>query len=230
MNIVHEEKDFVVVNKPAGILTHRTLHSFEPALADEAVEGYPEMAKVGDLSDLRPGVVHRLDKDTSGVIVFARNQKFFEYLKKCFQAGEVKKTYLALVWGVAPERGIIDVPIGLKSGTTKRSVLARNMKMVKSAVTEYKTLKHFTFGADEFSLVKIFPKTGRTHQIRVHFLHIHHPVVGDPLYGKKKNPFGLARQFLHADTIEFPLPEGRRIALSADLPHDLEAVLWILTK
>ncbi len=238
MNIIHEDSDFVVVNKPAGVLTHRTSHSFEPALADEAVEGYPEMAGVGDLPELRPGVVHRLDKDTSGVVVFARNQKFFEYLKGCFKEGKVKKTYLALVWGRTPDRGTIDAPIGLKSGSTRRSVLppsqgygragARNMKMVKPARTEYQTERHFSYEGEEFSLVKLFPKTGRTHQLRVHLLHIHHPVVGDPLYGKRKNPFGLARQFLHADTIEFPIPGGKRASFGADLPTDLEAVLKVL--
>lgn len=239
MNVIHEEKGFVVVNKPAGVLVHRTLarrstsaggeRYDEPALADELVKKYPEMKNVGDAPEIRPGVVHRLDRDTSGIVVFARTQEFFNWLKKCFQAGEVKKTYRALVLGETPPRGIIDFPIGLKPGTTKRSVLARNMKMVKEAKTEYVCEKHFEYNGEKFSLLTIHPHTGRTHQIRVHLLHIHHPVVGDQLYGKRENPFGLMRQFLHADTIEFPLPDGKRISLGADLPPDLEAVLGILT-
>lgn len=225
MDIIHEDRDFVVVNKPAGVLTHRTQYSFEPALADEVLECYPEMRKVGDSPEFRPGVVHRIDKDTSGILVFARTQVFFEYLKKLFQEGSVKKTYIALVWGKMPESGTINAPIGLKSGTTKRSILARNMKMVKPAVTEYRIMKHAIYNKEQFSLVKLFPKTGRTHQLRVHLLYIHHPVVGDPLYGKRKNPFGLTRQFLHADTIEFALPGGRRVSFGADIPSDLADVL-----
>ena len=225
MNVILEDKDFVAVSKPAGVLTHKTFHSSGETLADEVLAHYPEIKNVGDEPILRPGVVHRLDKDTTGVVIFARNQEFFNHLKNCFKEGKVKKIYKALVWGKTPKNGTIEVPIGLKSGSTKRSVSAKNMKMVKSAITEYKTEKYFSLGKDEFSLVQVFPKTGRTHQIRVHFLHIHHPIVGDPIYGKRKNPFELTRQFLHAESIEFPLASGSRIKIEADLPEELQKIL-----
>ncbi len=227
--MLHAEKDFVAVGKPAGVLTHRTPHSEGATLADLVAEKYPEIRKVGDEPSLRPGVVHRLDKDTSGVILFARNQPAFEYLKKCFQEGRVRKTYLALVWGKTKERGIVDAPIGLRSGSVRRSVLAKNMKMVKPAHTEYETMRHFTYEGEDFSLLYVYPKTGRTHQIRVHMAHIGHGLVGDPLYMKRKNPFGLARQFLHAEKVEFQSPTGKRVSIQADLPPDLKAVLSLLT-
>jgi len=240
LNIIHAEKDFVVVNKPAGVLVHRTTKSAEPALADELVKKYPDMKGVGDAPDIRPGVVHRLDRDTSGIVVFARTQAFYDHLKECFKTGAVKKTYRALVWGETPPRGVIDIPIGLKPGTTKRSVKARNMKMIKEAKTEYVLDKVLECDGKTFSLLTIHPHTGRTHQIRVHLLAIHHAVVGDELYGRRENPFGLKRQFLHADTIEFPLPavagakadsfEGRRASFGADFPEDLQAVLGLLTE
>lgn len=230
MDIIHKEKGFVVVNKPPDVLVHRTTKSSDPALADELLLKYPEMKNVGDAPDVRPGVVHRLDRDTSGIVIFALTQDFFDWLKNCFKTGEVKKTYRALVWGETPGRGVIDFPIGLKPGTTKRSVRARNMKMVKEAKTEYVCERVFDYDGQKFSLLKIYPHTGRTHQIRVHLLAIHHAVVGDEMYGKRENPFGLKRQFLHADTIEFPLPDGKRMSFGADLPEDLEAVLGKLSR
>lgn len=228
--IIHEQKDFLVVNKGPGTLVHRTALSAEPALADVLSETYPEMRHVGDAPTLRPGVVHRLDRDTSGIVVFARTQSFFEYLKKLFQTKEVKKTYRALAWGAAAPKGIINAPIGLKPGTTKRSVRAKNMKMVKEALTEYALEKLYSYDDQKFSLLKIFPHTGRTHQIRVHLLSIHHPVVGDTLYGWRENPFGLHRQFLHADTIEFPLPSGSRVSFGCDFPPDLLVIIKKLEK
>lgn len=229
MQIIHEEKEFVVVDKPAGVLTHGTARSEEESLADEVALKYPEIRHVGDDPILRPGVVHRLDKDTSGVILFARTQDFFEYLKSCFKEGKVKKTYCALVWGKTKEQGIIDMPIGLKSGSIKRSVLAKNMKMVKSAITEYKTLEHFIFEEKDFSLVQVYPKTGRTHQIRVHMAHIGHGIVGDPLYMKRKDPFHVHGQLLHAEIIEFPLPEGKQAHFEAPVEGDFARVLGVLT-
>lgn len=227
VSVIFEDKDVIAVNKPAGLIVHpvpRGKHR-EETLTDILLPKYPEIGKVGDKPEQRPGVVHRLDRDTSGVIVLARNQAFFEYLKKRFQASEVKKSYLALAWGRLPQEGVIDTPIGLKSGTTKRSTRARKMKMVKEAVTEYATLERFEREGDEFSFVRLHPRTGRTHQLRVHLLSVHHPIVGDQQYGRRKNPWDLTRQFLHAASIEFPMPDGRRVRFEADLPEELEAIL-----
>lgn len=230
--VILEEKDFVVLNKPAGMIVHAP-HRFtadSPTIVDFVRTRYPETKKVGDDPETRPGIVHRLDKDTSGVLVIARTNDFFFHLKNLFQRGLVKKMYRALVWGRVPLEGVIDISIGLKPGSVKRSARARTMKMVKHAVTEYKTMSRFIRDGEEFSLVRVFPKTGRTHQIRVHFLEIHHPIIGDQMYGKRKNPWGLERQFLHAESIEFPLPDGKRFRIEAEMPKDLLAIVADLEK
>lgn len=231
--IILKTKDFVAFNKPAGMLVHHTENMEhrpgEVTLADIACKEFPEIEKVGDKPDVRPGIVHRLDKDTSGVIIVPRNQKYFEFLKGLFQRHEIEKKYLALVGGRLLGVGRIDLPIGLKPGTVKRSVRARNMKMVKEAITDYK-VKHIyqaeTMGRAVFyTLVEVTPRTGRTHQIRVHFASQGHAIVGDTMYGPLANALGLSRQFLHAESIEFSTPQGNRIRIEADLPDDLKSVL-----
>lgn len=226
----------------------------ETTLTTEILKIYPEIAKVGDLPvgrqaiQERPGLVHRLDKETSGILVIARNQKTFEYLKELFVNRKIKKTYLALVQGKFKEkRGIIDKPISLKPDTTRRTT--SRGKMTKEAITEYEVLKTFEVPVELilnsnpresvkknlresafFNLLKIFPKTGRTHQIRVHLASIGHPIIGDAVYGKKINPFGLTRQFLHAESLEFNLEDGKRIKLEADLPNELKGIIMNLEK
>jgi 23S rRNA pseudouridine1911/1915/1917 synthase len=234
---IHVAKDFVAYNKPAGMLVHgvQGVSSGGATLADIAVAAFPEVKKVGDDPELRPGIVHRLDKGTSGVIIVARTQPFFEFLKRQFQTHQVRKTYRALVTGRLLGKGVIDTPIGLKPGTVKRSTMARNMKMVKDAVTEYRVEKAYQkegFGnrAVYYSLVEVMPKTGRTHQIRVHLASIGHPIVGDTLYGAKTNPLGLTRQFLHAEAIEFSTPQGNRLRIEAELPEELQAALTVLER
>lgn len=228
--IIFENKEFVAVNKPAGLLVHPTIalkdKTKRHTLTDWLAKKYPEIKTVGDDPKMRPGVVHRLDKDTSGVILVARNQKYFEYLKGLFQKHLIRKNYLALVWGkVEPKKGVINMPIGLKAGTTRRTV--HGGKMQKEAVTEYEVAEYLRDPKTEeiFSLVKVYPRTGRTHQIRVHFAALHHSVIGDPLYGRKTNPFGLEKQFLHAEFLEFDTAENERVKIEAPLPDDLKAVL-----
>ncbi|PIY95979.1 hypothetical protein COY65_01860 [Candidatus Jorgensenbacteria bacterium CG_4_10_14_0_8_um_filter_39_13] len=189
-------------------------------------------------TNFRPGIVHRLDKDTSGVLIIARNQKAFDYLKDLFQNHQIQKTYLALVYGKMPKRGLFAQPIGLKSGSTKRAVFGKKLKMMKPAITEYKTLRYFQKNNEFFSLVRLSPKTGRTHQLRVHLAASGHPIVGDQLYGRKNNPWNLKRQFLHAESIEFTLPPknfqgeaaGRRLKLEVELPNDLKKIIDDLKK
>jgi len=221
VQVIYENENFVAVNKPAGLIVHRVKsESVEPTLVDWIIKRYPEVKNVGDDLENRPGIVHRLDKETSGILLVPKNQAYFEYLKKLFQSGEVKKTYIALVWGkVVPETGVIDKPIGLKSGTIKRTVFVRNAKMVKSAVTEYKVKEYLS----KYSLLEVYPKTGRTHQIRVHLASLGYPVVGDKLYGKKKS--NLDRLFLHAYSLEFAPRLGEKLRLTADLPSDLTSYL-----
>ncbi len=227
MKIIYETGDFLAVNKPAGVLVH-------PAKQGDPEEGtvvgwlrqeYPEIQEVGDDPKLRPGIVHRLDKDTSGILIIPKTQSSFLYFKNLFQTRGIQKTYLALVYGRVTGRGRIDKPIGIKSGSMKRSVNARTMKMAKDALTEYRAMKLFNKG--EYTLLRVSQKTGKTHQIRVHLASIGHPIVGDMLYGGKKreNSLGLTRQFLHAESIEFTSPDGSRIHLEAELPPDLEETL-----
>ena len=252
LEIIYQDKNLIAVNKPAGLLVHPTATSAEKTLTDWLIKKYPEIKNVGDDPKNRPGIVHRLDKDTSGIIVIARNQKYFDYLKNLFQEHKIKKTYLALVWGAVKNKtGIIEKPIFLKPGTTKRTV--HKGKMEKPAVTEYEVLKFFNpyksaihpHKSATFSYLKVIPKTGRTHQIRVHLASIGHPVVGDSLYGPKKPdlrlpavsgvepskgiPFKLDRQFLHAKSLEFNLSEKQRIKLEADLPQELQKILDFLS-
>jgi RluA family pseudouridine synthase len=199
---IYEDEDLVALNKPAGVIF------------DWAVEHRPELLPV-----------HRLDKDTSGIILFAKNARSQEYLKQQFQKHEIKKTYLALVGGkVKFKEGTIDLPMGRsKKAPLKRvSVGARRGKL-RAAVTRYEILKRF----EGLTLVEAYPETGRTHQIRSHFAAIGHPVVCDKLYAGKKLicPGGLSRQFLHAAALELTLPSGGRLRLEADLPADLAAAL-----
>ncbi|MEK7181268.1 MAG: RNA pseudouridine synthase [Patescibacteria group bacterium] len=234
--VIYENENFLVLNKPAGLLVHGTLANSksliankEEALADWLVEKYPETKKVGDDPETRPGIVHRLDKDTSGVMVVARNQKTFEYLKKLFQEHKIQKTYRVLVYGrVKNKKGIIDKPIGIKAGTTKRSVFSEKMK--KEAVTEYRlasSIKYQVSGRkgsekslSDFSLLEVKPKTGRTHQIRVHLASIGHSVVNDVLYSKSKQKIGNGRLMLHAMSLEFAAENGKRMQFEAELPED----------
>lgn len=225
---MYEDRDIVVLNKPAGLLVHKAPGSEEATLADWIVKKYPETAKVGDAPEIRPGIIHRLDKETSGIMTIARNQSTFDYLKKLFQERKIKKTYIALVWGkVKNKAGVIEKPIGLKGGTSKRTIHVDKAKLVKPAVTAYKVLKFLKLDNEEFSLVQAQPLTGRTHQIRVHFSVIGHPVVGDKLYGKKGDEFysQLNRHFLHAESLEFTKPDGSRIQIAADLPQELSNFL-----
>lgn len=232
--IIYKDNDIIALNKPTGILVHKTQAAFgknareeKDTIIDFVVKAFPEIKSVGDKhtsggsSIERWGVVHRLDRETSGVIIVARNQESFSDLKKQFQNREVQKIYSALVYGRVDKKGIINKPIGLKPGTVKRSVTARNMKMIKDAITEYMPERYF----ENATLLRVLPKTGRTHQIRVHLASIGHPIVGDPLYGFKKNEIDCPRQFLHAESIEFTTLSGKRMKIETDLPDDLKDVL-----
>jgi len=209
--VIYEDKNIAALNKPAGV-------NF-----DWAMEKKPELLPV-----------HRLDKDTSGVILFAKNEKAQEYLRELFQNHKIKKTYLALVVGdLKNKSGVIDLPIGRSKKTPlKRVAVGEQRGKIREAVTEYKVLATWVSDIQVFTLVEAYPRTGRTHQIRSHFAAIGHPVVCDKLYAGKKLicPGSLSRQFLHASSIEFTLPEGGRVKLEAGLPEDLENVKVLLCR
>lgn len=218
--IIYEDENILAVGKPSGLLVHKTSYSKEFTLVDWLVQKYPEIKNVGENLDIRPGIVHRLDKDTSGIMLVARNQKTFEKLKNMFKNHKIKKTYLALVWGIPKEKEkIINLDIGLRGGTIKRTIY--NSKYKKKALTYYKVLKSFKdkFNQD-ISLLEIHPQTGRTHQIRVHLKSIGHPICGDKLYGKKNDDF--SRLMLHSLSVEFGLENGKILKLEAEPPQEFK--------
>lgn len=237
LNIVYEDGDFVVVNKPAGMLTHPAPSHPDHTLTDALTERYPEMKKVGDAPNLRPGILHRLDRNTSGLIIAAKNQRAFLFLKEQFLNKSIIKKYLALVEGVPKQkRGVIEYAIRPSKKNWLKKVAVRTRidadkntdgrgygRVTRTAKTEYEVLK--TFG-DKYSLLEVRPLTGRTHQIRVHLAAINHPVVGDALYGSKEKT--LNRPFLHAYYLQFIRPSGQPIALETDLPEDLHKFLAAL--
>lgn len=231
--ILYEDKDLLLVDKPAGWLVHGIYHKgearhTEETLTDWVAKRYPEIKDVGDVPAQRGGIVHRLDRETSGVMVIARTQESFTALKKMFQLRDIHKTYQALVWGrVKTNSGVINKPISIIDGSVKRTVFKG--KMSREAVTEYKVIGRYESEGEPLTLVEVSPKTGRTHQIRVHFSSMGHSVVGDKLYGKKGSLEGLERQFLHAHKIEFTSPSGKSIVGTSKLPRELEKVLTRLT-
>ena len=233
IKVIYEELDFLVINKPAGLIVHSVKGRDEKSVVSWLAENYPETQSVGDPSTSsgqaifdRPGIVHRLDRDTSGVMIIPRTQEAFLFFKDLFQTKAIKKTYMALVYGTPKEaRGTIEKPIGLNSGTVKRTVHIKNAKMVKDAVTDYEVMKTFEIQGTKVSLVRVSPRTGRTHQIRVHMASVGCPIVGDMLYGPKKQLVAIDRQFLHADSIEFSTPRGNRLTISADMPEELMHLL-----
>lgn len=250
ITIIYEDENVVAINKPAGLLVHPTQSSSAKASEDEQktltsflLTKYPEIATVGDppslsatdgqVTRIRPGIVHRLDKDTSGVMIVAKNQPTFEFLKKQFQNREIKKTYIALVSGEvnppAGGKGTINLPIGRSPAGGKKLASLKARGELREAQTDYEILKYFKDPKNNktnFTLLQISPKTGRTHQIRVHMKAIGHPVVCDRLYTEKPDcPCGLARQFLHAKSLEIKIPNDTKMLFEAELPEDLVTVL-----
>jgi len=232
ISIIYENDDLLVVNKPVGLLVHPTLKSTEDTLVDWLVKKYPKIKKVGDDPELRPGIVHRLDRDTSGVLIVAKTQETFEYLKNQFQDRKISKKYITLVHkNIKKDEGVIDLPIGKSKGDFRKKSVRGNLRgNIREAVTEFKVLERFTVDDDRYTFVEVFPKTGRTHQIRVHLNAIGNPVVCDSLYGPKKKacPFGLKRQFLHAQELKLTVSDGYEKTFEAPLSDDLDQVLKVL--
>ena len=232
ISILYSSPSLLVLNKPSGLLTHpKNLKDKSATVVSWLLEHYPEVAVVGDQPTLRPGIVHRLDKDTSGLIVVARTQEAFEYLKKQFQTRQVKKTYLAVVYGdVKNKKGVIDLPLG-KLGTRQSTrIHGKHELNEKSAITEYEVLERsdFPLAPSGYTLVAVHPLTGRTHQIRVHLKSIGYPIVGDPLYGGKQGRADyakLGRFLLHAQKLAFISPSGQSLAFEVDPPEDFMLAL-----
>ena len=211
MQILYEDDDVLVVNKPAGIAVHGG-----PNVSGQTVADYFK-DKITDSDKERSGIVHRLDKDTSGVIIMAKNPQAKKFLQKQFKDRTVQKTYIALVRGKPkhPE-AILDWPIGRNpKNPLKQAVVGQG----KSAVSHYKTLQEF----NGYTLLEVMPKSGRTHQIRVHLSHLGHPVVGDRVYGTDEPK--LNRYFLHAKKLQIVLPSGEQHDFESELPTELSEYL-----
>ncbi len=237
--IIFEDENIIIVDKPAGLLVHPTNKGEKDTLVNFLINRYPEIKNVGDswtdsinslqanLGQERPGIIHRLDKDTSGLIVIAKNQKIFNWLKKQFQNRQIKKKYLALIIGkLKNKHGIITKAIGRSSKKGLKQTVAPVVPR-KEAITEYKVLKEY----QDYSLIEVIPKTGRMHQIRVHMASIGHPIAGDKQYKFKRQPCpkNLKRQFLHASYLRFSLPNGEIKEFRSKLPENLKLILKKLT-
>jgi 23S rRNA pseudouridine1911/1915/1917 synthase len=224
ISVIYEDRDYLVINKPSGVITHPKNESDKsPSVTEWVLKNHPEAKGVGEYPD-RPGIMHRLDKETSGLLVIAKNQTAYDHFKKLFQTRAIKKYYTALVIGrPKADRGLIEAPIG-RIGMKRTTIQRRGkLKDEKTAATEYRVLKNF----DGYSLLEVAPRTGRTHQIRVHLQHIGCPVAGDRMYAPENapRPKGLTRLFLHAQRLEFTAPDGKALSLEAELPDELKAVL-----
>jgi 23S rRNA pseudouridine1911/1915/1917 synthase len=229
LNIIYEDDDMIVIDKPAGLVVHPSQTNKNGTLVNALLNYFPEIKNVGE-DKFRPGIVHRLDKETSGLLIVAKNNQAFNYLKEQFQKRKIEKHYLALIAGkLKKEKGVIEKPISRSKKTpTKQMVVEKNFtaKKIKEARTEFNVVKRF----NDYTLVKAIPKTGRMHQIRIHFASIGHPIVGDKKYSfkRQKNILKLDRHFLHAAYLKFKLPCGRIIELELKLPKELKIALKTL--
>jgi 23S rRNA pseudouridine1911/1915/1917 synthase len=217
IKILYEDKDILAVEKPSGILVHPDEKTKEKTIYDIFIKKYPKLE-----------IVHRLDKETSGVLLLAKNKKAHEFLKAQFQNREVKKVYNAIVNGhPRSDRGVINKPIGRSPSDFRRRLAGRGARgEMRDSITEYRVLNRFNEGKNKFSFLEVRPKTGRTHQIRVHMKFINSPVVCDPLYNEKNpNPKGLKRLGLHARSIEFKNLKGETVKLESTLPKELKKFL-----
>jgi len=216
LNIIYENDDLLVIDKPAGLTVHPAPGHSSHTLVNAILSRLPSLPDTGD--SLRPGIVHRLDKDTSGVMVVAKNSEAQADLINQFKAHSVVKAYQVLVKGhLTPEDGVIEAPIGRDPRNRKRMAVVTEGK---EARTGYHVIKYL----GNYTLLEVRPETGRTHQIRVHLSAIGYPVVGDNMYGVKSAY--LSRQFIHASRLGFKLPStGEYVEFTSELPPDLEQAL-----
>lgn len=236
--VIYEDKNVIVVNKPAGLSVHPSENEPDRTLINGLLAKYPEIKNVGDPSTssgqerLRPGIVHRLDKDTSGVMIVARNNETFIFLKNQFKERQAVKKYIALAVGnIQKEKGIISLPIARRRNIPTRQVAVKSERQargkIREAVTEYRVLRHLFIDGKECTLIEAFPKTGRLHQIRVHFSAIGYPLAGDKKYGSgiRTAISGLKRHFLHAASLEITIPQKGIKIFEAPLPQELSKFL-----
>lgn len=220
LDVLFENEDVLVINKAAGMVVHPAAGHEDGTLVN-AILGYDtELDGIG--GEERPGIVHRLDKDTSGVIIVAKNESALRWLQEQFSSRLAKKTYFALVDGKpATPKGRIEAPIG-RDGTDRKKMAITSLRKGREAVSEYSTLESFP----EHTLLEFHPYTGRTHQIRLHCAFLGCPIVGDNVYGKRKPTVEIGRHFLHAKKLEITLPNAESPSVfEAPLPKELTRIL-----
>jgi 23S rRNA pseudouridine1911/1915/1917 synthase len=231
LTILYEDASIIVIDKPSGMVVHPAYGNPSGTLVNALLYHCKDLAGINGV--LRPGIVHRLDKDTSGVMVVAKDDEAFHQLTKQFKNRTVEKVYFAIVYGrFSQNEGLIDSAIGRHPSERKR--MSTRTKKGRTAITRWKRVEEF----DSCTLLEISPQTGRTHQIRVHLSSIGHPIFGDPLYGRKGRPGAIHdpvlkecvkrmnRQALHAHRLEFTHPQtGKRVQFFSPIPQDMKEVL-----
>ena len=232
LSIAYEDSDIVVVNKPAGMVVHPTDHGAHVSgtLVNALMHHCKDLSGIG--GEKRPGIVHRLDKDTSGLIISAKNDAAHRFISKQIEARTVTKKYITLLKGhLSPRQGSVEAPLIKSHAGGKKDIQISGNEKAKYALTHYRVIKYI----GDYSLVEVQIVTGRTHQIRVHFKAIGYPVCGDTMYGDTKTnetlrEIGLKRQFLHAAELTFKRPDKQKeLHLKAELPKDLNDVLKRIT-
>ena len=223
IEIIYEDKDIIVVNKPKGLVVHPANGNPDGTLVN-AIMAICKDSLSGIGGEIRPGIVHRLDKDTSGLLIVAKNDVAHVKLSEQIKNREVKKTYIALVRGTVPENeATINMPIGRSTKDRKKMAVTKNGK---ESITHFKVLGRYTTNKGSYTLLEIKIDTGRTHQIRVHMAEIGYPVIGDAVYSNGKNEFGVEGQCLHAKRLEFKHPTtGKEMKLEAPLPEYFQAII-----
>jgi len=238
LKVIFENDDVLVIDKPAGLLVHGEGGDATGTVVDWFVSRVPSARGVGeprvaqDGKEVeRSGIVHRLDKDTSGVMILVKNQSAFEHFKEQFHERLVKKEYRAIVYGLMKDKwGTIDRSIGRSSKDWRRRSAERGAKgKLRDAVTDWESLKSGEVNGENFSFLKLMPKTGRMHQLRVHLKAIDHPIVGDTVYSGKRLEqsanLGLKRLALHALSLKIILPDGQEAVFTAELPPELKTAM-----
>ena len=224
LDIIYEDKDILVVNKPRGMVVYPAPGNYSGTLINAVLFHTKDLSARSGL--MRPGIVHRLDKDTSGAIVLAKTDNAHMSLSRQFKNRQVTKVYYTLVWGnVKEDKATINAPIGRHD--VKRTKMQVASKSSREAVTHFKVIERF----NDFTFLEVTIETGRTHQIRVHMQFIGHPVVADPVYSRKKPPFNIKGQALHAYKLGFCHPStGKYMEFTAPIPDDMNSILEILRK
>ena len=230
--LLYEDADLLAVGKPAGLVVHTDGRTSEPTLSDWVLQKFPELKDVGGMHTLdsgryapRAGILHRLDRETSGVILIAKNDETFYFLQRQFLDHSIEKTYSAFVEGVFDEKeGVIDLPIGRSRSDFRQWTTGNDTRgTLRKATTAYRVIKE----GGGFSFLELKPRTGRTHQLRVHLKAIGHPIVCDKRYGTLC-ALGFERLALHAWILEFVDPNKRKIRLEASLPEDFGRALRMI--